>query len=78
VVVVFTKFDVLISQILLGQVLGSPSDERQSVERARARAHKMYDDLCHRLFHKDPKDVPAEIVSGAFKFIFHTLCRGIT
>ncbi|KAN0137937.1 hypothetical protein V8E53_004421 [Lactarius tabidus] len=63
VVLVFTKFDVLVSQLLLGQVLNSPSDERQSFECAWARAGESCDDSCRRLLHKDPGDVPAEIVS---------------
>ncbi|KAH9057194.1 hypothetical protein EDB87DRAFT_1131474 [Lactarius vividus] len=62
VVVVFTKFDVVVSQVRLD----SPSE---SHERARTRAHTMYEDSCRRLFHKDPRDVPAEIVSENTRFI---------
>lgn len=60
VMVVFTKYDVVVSQVRLD----NPSGELQNHERAKARAHTMYEDSCHRLFHKDPKEVPAEIVSG--------------
>ncbi|KAI9438740.1 hypothetical protein H4582DRAFT_2076367 [Lactarius indigo] len=59
VVVVFTKFDVVVSQVRLD----SPDEAH---ERARTRAHTIYEDSCRRLFHKDPRDVPAEIVSGTF------------
>lgn len=60
VVVVFTKYDVVISQVRLD----SPSGELQTYERAKAKAQIMYEGSCHRLFHKDPRGVPAEIVSG--------------
>ncbi|KAI9456397.1 hypothetical protein BJY52DRAFT_1187915 [Lactarius psammicola] len=62
VIVVFTKFDVVVSQVRLD----SPSGEPQ---RARARAHIMYEESCRRLFHKDPRDVPAEIVSENSRFV---------
>ncbi|KAI9456385.1 hypothetical protein BJY52DRAFT_1381630 [Lactarius psammicola] len=65
VVVVFTKFDVVVSQVRLD----SPSGEPQRHERARARAQRMYEDSCRRLFHKDPRDVPAEIVSENSRFV---------
>ncbi|KAH9074334.1 hypothetical protein EDB83DRAFT_2672701 [Lactarius deliciosus] len=61
VVVVFTKFDVVVSQVRLD----SPGE---SHERARTRAHTMYEDSCRSLFHKDPRDVPAEIVSENSRF----------
>ncbi|KAH8979091.1 hypothetical protein EDB92DRAFT_1981402 [Lactarius akahatsu] len=62
VVVVFTKFDVVVSKVRLD----SPSE---SHERARTRAHTMYEDSCRSLFRKDPRDVPAEIVSENSRFI---------
>ncbi|KAH9041170.1 hypothetical protein EDB84DRAFT_1474633 [Lactarius hengduanensis] len=62
VVVVFTKFDVVVSEVRLD----SPGE---SHERARTRAHTMYEGSCRRLFHKDPRDVPAEIVSESSRFI---------
>jgi hypothetical protein len=64
VVVVFTKYDVVVSQVRLD----SPSGELQNHERAKAIAHIMYEDSCHRLFHKDPREVPAQIVSGIYPF----------
>ncbi|KAI9456381.1 hypothetical protein BJY52DRAFT_1417161 [Lactarius psammicola] len=65
VVVVFTKFDVVVSQVRLD----GPTGEPQHHERARARAHRMYEDSCRRIFHKDPRDVPAEIVSENSRFV---------
>ncbi|KAH9054851.1 hypothetical protein EDB87DRAFT_1417561 [Lactarius vividus] len=62
VVVVFTKIDVVVSQVRLN----SPSETH---ERARTRAHKICEDLCRSLFYKDPRDVPAEIVSEDSKFV---------
>ena len=61
VVVVFTKYDVVVSQLRLDN---PTSGELHNHERAKARAHTLYEESCHRLFHKGPKDVPAEIVSG--------------
>ena len=64
VVLVFTKFDAVVSRALV-DIAGSGS---QSHERARARAYTMYEDACRRLFRKDPRDVPVEIVSGIYSF----------
>ncbi|KAF8265742.1 hypothetical protein EI94DRAFT_1734896 [Lactarius quietus] len=58
VILVFTKFDVVVSRVLFDTAGGDP----QQYERARASAHTMYEDSCRRLFHKDPSDVPAQIV----------------
>ena len=60
VVLVFTKFDVVVSQVLFDIAGG----DAQHHERAWARARTLYQESCHRLFHKDPGGVPAEIVSG--------------
>jgi hypothetical protein len=60
VILVFTKFDVVVSKVLSD----NPPDDAQQQERARAEALAMYEETCHRLFQKDPRDVPAEIVSG--------------
>jgi hypothetical protein len=59
VVLVFTKFDVVVNQVLLD--IGG---DVQQHERARTRAITIYEESCRRLFHKQPRDVPAEIVSG--------------
>lgn len=54
VLIVFTKFDLLVSRV----------QSIQKHEQPVARAHAMYEDSCRSLFHKDPKDVPAVIFSG--------------
>jgi hypothetical protein len=61
VVLVFTKFDVLVSQTLFD--IGG---DAQHYERAWTRAITIYEESCRRLFHKEPRDVPVEIVSGAY------------
>ncbi|KAF8272135.1 hypothetical protein EI94DRAFT_1796529 [Lactarius quietus] len=58
VILVFTKFDVVVSRVLFDTAGGDP----KQYERARASAYTMYEDSCRRLFHKDPSDVPAQIV----------------
>ncbi|KAH9003546.1 hypothetical protein EDB86DRAFT_3073326 [Lactarius hatsudake] len=63
VVVVFTKFDLVVSQVPLNSHSGGP----QHNEHARARAR--IEESCRRLFRKDPKDVPAEIVSDDPRFV---------
>ena len=62
VILVLTKFDALVSKV----GLDIPSGDTQHHGRARAGAHAMYEDLCRRIFHKEPRDVPAEIVSGMY------------
>ncbi|KAH8989937.1 hypothetical protein EDB86DRAFT_2941602 [Lactarius hatsudake] len=59
VILVFTKFDVVVTQALFD----TPRDDEQRHERARAKALAMYEDSCRRLFHQEPRDVPAEVVS---------------
>lgn len=58
VVVVLTKFDVVVGQVRLD----SPSSESQ----ARARAHTSCEESCRHIFHKEPRDVPVQIVSGIY------------
>lgn len=65
VVLVFTKFDVVVSRVL-SEIAGG--DTRHH-ERARARAHIMHEDSCRRILHKEPRDVPAEIVSGIYCYL---------
>ena len=57
VLIVFTKFDLLVSQV---QSDITPEKD----EDPRARAQAMYEDLCRSQFHKIPKHVPAVIFSG--------------
>ncbi|KAH9051692.1 hypothetical protein EDB87DRAFT_1693951 [Lactarius vividus] len=59
VVLVLTKFDVVVSKVLVD----IPPDEAQPRERAKAKALEMFEESCHRLFHKDSRVVP---VSGAY------------
>jgi hypothetical protein len=59
-VLVFTKFDEVVSKVL--SELASSGAQHHG--HALARAHILFENSCRRLFHKDPKDVPAEIVSG--------------
>lgn len=60
VILVLTKFDVVISDVL-SDIAGG---DAQYYELARARAHQMFEDFrrCH--FHKGLQEVPVEIVSG--------------
>ncbi|KAF8259212.1 hypothetical protein EI94DRAFT_1042662 [Lactarius quietus] len=62
VFLVFTKFDELITQVLSGIASGNA----QHYGRAQARAHTILEDSCRRLFRKDLRAVPAEIVSARF------------
>ncbi|KAN0125392.1 hypothetical protein V8E53_015527 [Lactarius tabidus] len=64
VILVFTKFDLVVSRVHLDSFSGAPQDR----ERARARAHTMYDESCRHIFDKEPRDVPAEIVSEKGRF----------
>ncbi|KAI0246861.1 hypothetical protein BJV78DRAFT_1286036 [Lactifluus subvellereus] len=64
VVPVFTKFDLLVSQVLLDIADGDPRYH----EHAKARAQDMCEESCRRLLRKDSKDVPAEIVSRKPEF----------
>ncbi|KAH8979845.1 hypothetical protein EDB92DRAFT_328520 [Lactarius akahatsu] len=62
VVVVFTKFDLVVSRVPLNNPSGGPH-HHERVARARI------EESCRRLFHKDPRDVPAEIVSDDSRFV---------
>jgi len=59
VILVLTKFDALVAKVRL---------DIPSHERARAEAHAMYENLCRQIFRKEPRDVPAEIVSEKPRF----------
>ncbi|KAI9436782.1 hypothetical protein BJY52DRAFT_1421836 [Lactarius psammicola] len=54
VILVFTKFDMIVPEV---------RGDMQQHRHARARALAMCKDSCRRLSNKDPRDVPAEIVS---------------
>jgi hypothetical protein len=64
VILVLTKFDALVSKA----GLDIPSGDPQHHGRSRASAHAMYENLCRQTFRKEPRDVPAEIVSGMYSF----------
>ena len=68
VILVFTKFDVVVSKVLFDIASGDPRQHK----RARVRAHAMYEDSCRRLAHED---VPVEIVSGTYSLSLYTLRR---
>ncbi|KAI0246085.1 hypothetical protein BJV78DRAFT_197290 [Lactifluus subvellereus] len=59
VVLVFTKFDLLVSKVLF-DIAGGDSQQH---ERAKVEAERKYAESCHLLLRKQPRDVPAEIVS---------------
>ena len=69
VILVLTKFDALVSKV----GLDIPNGDPQHHGRSRANAHAMYEDLCRRIFLKEPRDVPAEIVSGIIYLLSPTL-----
>jgi hypothetical protein len=64
VVLVVTKFDMVVSQVLLD----SFSDAPQQLNRARDSAYTMYEESCRRIFDKEPREVPTELVSGIRSF----------
>ena len=61
VVLVFTQFDLVVSQVLVDIAGGDP-------QHAIGRAQDMYKEPCRRLFHKHPRlrDVSAEGVSSTY------------
>ena len=48
------------------QILGSESGNFQYQDHARSKAYAQCDQLCRPLFHREPRDVPAELVSGDY------------
>jgi hypothetical protein len=60
VVVAFTKSDASFPQIT-GSESGSSHQDR-----TRSRAYAQCDQLCRPLFRREPRDVPAELVSGDY------------
>ncbi|KAF8267124.1 hypothetical protein EI94DRAFT_1701224 [Lactarius quietus] len=65
VLIVFTKFDVLVSQIQFDIARG----DIQMHEDPWTRAHAIYEASCRSFFHKDPRDVPASVFSGDYSSI---------
>ena len=66
VVVVFTKFDLVVSKVL-SDIAGADS---QSHESASATAHRMSEERCRIFLRRNPADVSFEIVSSTL--CFHT------
>ena len=64
VVLVITKFDVVVSQVLLDFF----SDTPQQLNRARDSANRMYEESYRRVFNQELA-IPAEIVSGTGSFL---------
>ena len=62
VILAFTKFDVVVSKVLFDIARG----DVLQYEGARAEAHANFERSIRRRFGQDPRDVPAEIVSGAY------------
>jgi len=60
VVVVATKFDLVITQALIDIAGG----DIRFYEKAKTSAHERYEQSCRSLFHRNPRDVPVEIVSS--------------
>ncbi|KAN0136292.1 hypothetical protein V8E53_005897 [Lactarius tabidus] len=59
VMIVFTKFDLLVSRVQFDNARGDIQWNDDPV----AKAHAMYGDLCRSLFDREPKDWPAVIFS---------------
>jgi hypothetical protein len=64
VIVAFTKSDMAYPEIT-----GSESGNAQYQGRARSRAYAQCEQLCRPLFRKEPRDVPAELVSGDYSLL---------
>ena len=64
VVVAFTKSDESFPQIT-----GSESGSSQYQDRTRFRAYAQCEQLCRPLFRTEPRDVPAELVSGDYSLL---------
>ena len=60
VLIVFTKFDLLVSRVRFDIA----RENTQRHEDPVARAYAMYENLSRSQFRKDPKDVPVVIFSG--------------
>ena len=71
-ILVLTKFDAVVSKVLVD----TAHDDVPQYEHARARAHAICDDSIRHRFGKDPRDVPAEIVSGTYSLSPYVLQSG--
>ena len=66
VIIVATKFDLVVSQALFDIARG----DNQFYEGARTVAHERYDQSCHSLFPRKTRVVPVEAISSTLYFIF--------
>ena len=64
VVVVFTKFDLVVSKVLSGNA----GVDSRNHENARATAHRMSEEHCRTFLRGNPVDVPSEMVSSEICF----------
>ena len=64
VVVAFTKSD-----LAFPHISGSDGGNSQYQDRARSRAYAQCEQLCRPLFRREPRDVPAELVSGDYTLL---------
>ena len=64
VVVAFTKSD-----LAFPQISGSDSGNSQLQDCATSRAYAQCGQLCRSLFRKEPRDIPAELVSGDYRLL---------
>ena len=64
VIVAFTKSD-----LSFPQLTGSESGISQYRDRTRSRAYAQREQLCRSLFRREPRDVPAELVSGDYSLL---------
>ena len=64
VIVAFTKSD-----LSFPQLTGSESGSSQYRDRTRSRAYAQREQLCRSLFRREPRDVPAELVSGDYSVL---------
>jgi len=65
VIIVATKFDLVVSQALFDIARG----DNRFYEGARTAAHERYDQSCRSLFPRNTKVVPVEAVSSTLCFI---------
>jgi hypothetical protein len=64
VIVAFTKSD-----LAFPRISGSESENYEYQDRARSRAYAQCERLCRPLFRREPRDVPAELVSGNYSLL---------
>src|SRR6267154_2894126 len=71
-VVAFTKSD-----LAFPHISGSESGHYQYQDRTRTRAYAQCEQLCRSLFRREARDVPAELVSGAYFYSLSGMCLDV-